>query len=275
MPRPQRDPDPDSLIGHFGAELRTYRNKAGLSMNQLAESLGCSPQWIGQVELAEKSPSEEFAIDLDTYFDSDGGFHRLWKSIKRATRRRVLLPGFPRYMELQREAALIRSFVAQLVPGLLQIEPYIRAVMNPSLSSDALDERVAARLEQQEILRREKPPHASFVLDEAVLHRPVGGPEVMREQLTRLAEFAESPHIQVRVLPFTSVTYAGLDGKFTLLRLGDGTEILYQEGPGIGQVIEESDTVTECAVRFDLVTGAALSRSESHKRIVKAVEDLR
>jgi hypothetical protein len=79
----------------------------------------------------------------------------------------------------------------------------------------------------------------------------------------------------VRVLPFSSVTYAGLDGPFIILRLCDGTEILYQEGPGIGQVIEDADTVTNCAVRFDLIMGEALSRSESHNRIVKAVEDLR
>jgi hypothetical protein len=177
-------------------------------------------------------------------------------------------------MGLQTEAVLIRSFEAQLVPGLLQTEGYARGVMNPALASEVLNERVAARLEHQELLHCEKPPHASFVLDEAVLHRPVGGPEVMREQLTRLAELVGSPHIQVRVLPFSAVTYAGLDGKFTLLRLGDGTEILYQEGPGIGQVIEESDTVTECAVRFDLVTGTALSRGESEKRIMEAVEDL-
>jgi transcriptional regulator with XRE-family HTH domain len=104
MPRPQRDPDPDSLIGHFGAELRTYRARADLSMNRLGEALGCSGQWIGQVELAEKPPSEQFAIDLDTYFESGGGFHRLWQSIKRASRRRVPLPGFPRYLELEAEA---------------------------------------------------------------------------------------------------------------------------------------------------------------------------
>jgi hypothetical protein len=146
--------------------------------------------------------------------------------------------------------------------------------MNPALAPDALDERVTARLERQAILHSGKPPHVSFVLDEAVLHRSAGGPEVMREQLARLADLAESAHVQVRILPFSAVTYAGLDGEFTLLRLGDGTEILYQEGPGIGQVIEESGMVTECAVRFDLVTGTALSHGESQKRIMKAVEDL-
>jgi transcriptional regulator with XRE-family HTH domain len=273
MPRPQYDPDPDSLIAHFGAELRTYRNKAGLSMQQLADELGYSAQWIGQVELG-KPPSEQFALDLDTYFKTDGTFHRLWKSIKRAGRRRALLPGFPKYLEFEAEAVLIRSFEAQLVPGLLQTERYARSMISAWPHPAPLEERVAARLERQAILQRETPPNAWFVLDEAVLHRPIGGPGVMRDQLKRLADLVESRHVQVRVVPFSSITFAGLDGKFTILRLPNGTEILYQEGPGFSQLIEDSDTVADCAVRFDLVMGEALPRGESHKMILRALEDL-
>ncbi|MCW2898986.1 MAG: hypothetical protein JWO67_1251 [Streptosporangiaceae bacterium] len=274
MPRTQRDLDPNSLVGYFGAELRTHRNKADLSMAQLGAALGCSGQWIGQVELAEKPPSEQFAIDLDTYFKTDGSFNRLWKAIKRAGRSQVLLPGFPAYMELEAQAVLIRSFVAQLVPGLLQTERYARGVMDPRLKPAMLEERVQARLEQQAVLCGEDPPNAWFVLDEAVLHRPVGGSEVMREQLGRLAELGESPHIQVRILPFSSVTFAGLDGKFTVLRLADGTEILYQEGPGFGQLIEDAGAVADCAARFDLVMGEALPRGASHQMILKRLEEL-
>jgi transcriptional regulator with XRE-family HTH domain len=74
VPRPQRDPDPRSLIGHFGAELRHLRTGADLSMNQLGDLLGCSGQWIGQVELGDATPSEEFSNDLDTYFQTGGSF---------------------------------------------------------------------------------------------------------------------------------------------------------------------------------------------------------
>ncbi|HEV7936303.1 MAG TPA: helix-turn-helix transcriptional regulator, partial [Actinomadura sp.] len=201
MPRPQRDLDPNSLVGYFGGELRTHRTKADLSMAQLGAALGCSGQWIGQVELAEKPPSEQFAIDLDTYFETDGSFHRLWKAIKRAGRSQVLLPGFPAYLELEAQAVLIRGFVAQLVPGLFQTEDYARAVMDPRLTPAALEERVATRIERQAILGRGEPPNAWYVLDEAVLHRLVGGQEVMRKQLTLLIELAMTSHIQIRILP--------------------------------------------------------------------------
>lgn len=273
MPRPPRDPEPDSLIGHFGAELRIYRMEAGLTMSQLGAALGCSPQWIGQVELGEQ-PSEAFAQDLDTFFKTGGSFHRLWKAIKRAKRARVLLPGFPKYLQAESKATLIRSFEPQLVPGLLQSERYARAVSTAGRNPSALEDWVAARLDrQQAILHGDCPPDAWFVLDEAVLHRPVGGADVMREQLKLLAGFAESRLTHVRVLPYSSVTYAALDGKFTILRLNDGSEVMYQEGPCFSQLIEDDDAVAEAGVRFDLVMGEALPRGESHRLILRALED--
>ena len=95
MPRQPRDPDPVSLVGFFASELARLRDEAGLSMAQLGELLGCSPQWIGQIEVEKKVSSEEFADDLDTFFKTDGLFHRLWRSIKRATNLVRLPPGFP------------------------------------------------------------------------------------------------------------------------------------------------------------------------------------
>jgi transcriptional regulator with XRE-family HTH domain len=274
VPRHPQDPDPVSLIAHFGSELRTLRDEAELSRPQLGEVLGYTGQWIGQVELTKSNPSEQFAIDLDTYFKTNGLFFRLWKSIRRATNRRVLLPGFPRYLELEAEAVLIRHFATQLIPGMLQTERYMRAIMDPAVTSAALEERIATRLERQAILQKENPPKTLFVLDEAVLRRTVGGPEVMAEQLTQLVEFAKMPMVEVRILPFSSVTYAGLDGSFVILQLSERQEILYQEGPGIGQVIDAPDAVADCAVRFDLVMGEALPRGESLKMIQRALEDL-
>ncbi|MBC6459027.1 helix-turn-helix domain-containing protein [Actinomadura sp. HBU206391] len=275
MPRPQRELDPDSLVGHFGAELRTYRNKADLSMARLATALGCSAQWIGQVELGEKPPSEEFAYDLDTYFKTCGNFHRLWEAIKRAGRCRVLLPGFPRYLELEAEAVSIRRFSTQAIPGLLQTEPYARAVMALGRLQPALDQRVAARMERQKVLLREQPPNALFVLEEAILHRPIGGSQIMCEQLETLAKFTEAGETQVRILPFASVTEAALDGAFTILSFGNDPDLVYVEAPGITQLIDDKDTVAECGVRFDLLMGEALPRAESTELIFKLLEEHR
>jgi hypothetical protein len=127
---------------------------------------------------------------------------------------------------------------------------------------------------QAAVFGRKTPAQAWFVLDEAVLHRLVGGREVMRAQLTRLRDLANSPNIHVRVLPFDSVTYAGLDGMFIILSLADGTEIAYHEGPSVSQLSQDPATVNEYRMRFDLVMGESYPRSESLKVITKTLENL-
>lgn len=269
----QRDQDP--LLETFADELRFRRESADLSRNKLAEALGCTPQWIGKIEAREKPPSEAFAQDLDTYFATDGMFHRQWEKIRKYRRNRVLLPGFPKFIELEAEATLVRAFAPQIVPGLLQTADYTRALMNPSQSPAAIDENVSARMERQAtVFDRESPAHGWFVLDEAVLHRFVGGRDVMRAQLVKLRDLAGSPNIHVRILPFESVTYAGLDGMFIILTLADGTEIAYHEGPSVNQLSQDPATVNEYRMRFDLVMGESYPRSESLRMITKTLENL-
>jgi hypothetical protein len=174
---------------------------------------------------------------------------------------------------LEAHAVFIRSFEVQLVPGLLQTEGYTRAVMNAAEPAATLDERVAGRMERQAILHQVTPPHALFVLDESVLHRPIGGPKVMHEQLAKVLDFATSTRVQIRVLPYSAVSYAAMDGAFTILGFERDPDLVYVEGPSISQLIEEKDMVMNCTVRFDLIMGEALSRAESTRVIIKAQED--
>jgi transcriptional regulator with XRE-family HTH domain len=258
----------------FGDEIRARRHEAGLSQVKLGEILGCTGQWICQVENGDKDPSREFALDLDTYFVTSGTFMRMTKEIKKLGRRLIHLSGFQAYLEAEAKAVFVGSFDSQLVPGLLQKESYARAVISMREGADTLEELVAARLERQEIFSRKNPARGLFVLDEAVLHRAVGGAEVMRQQLKWLEELASSTFIEVRILPFTSITYAGLEGSFVLLDLFDGSSLVYLEAPTLSQLTGSRDNVAECRVRFDLVMGEALPRTESLKMIRRVREAL-
>ena len=266
----------DPLIRTFGAVLRAHREAAGLSRPQLAEALGCNPGWIEKLETAQRPPSEATAIDVDTYFDTGAPrtFWTMWRQIKREGKHLAALPGFDRYTEFESEADTICKFDAQLVPGLLQTPAYTRAMWATRQTLDAIDEHVAARMERQEHLARHKNPRMWFVVDEAALRRPVGGPEVMREQLERLIEIATTNHrVQIRVLPFSSITYAGLDGSFTVLSLPGGVDVGYHESPEISYVIEDGSTVAEYRVRFDLVMGESLRNEESLAMIRKILKE--
>lgn len=215
----------DPLVRAFGAVLRSHREAAGLSRRELAEKLGCQPGWIEKLETAQKPPSEATAADLDVFFKTPArSFWVMWREIKRVGKHLVLPPGFSGFVEQEAKAVAVYGFEAQVIPGLLQKEAYARALMDAGQPSDELDDLVAARLTRQAIHGRAKPPRMWFVIDESALHRPIGGPEGLREQLTHLAEVAaDSSRVQVRVLPYESVTWAGLDGSFEILELPDGT----------------------------------------------------
>ncbi|MGH3389879.1 MAG: helix-turn-helix domain-containing protein [Actinomadura sp.] len=266
----------DPLLRNFGAVLRAHREAAGLSRPQLAEALGCKSGWIEKLETAQKPPSEATADDLDTYFDTGPArtFWTMWREIKREGKHLTAPPGFDKYTELEAEADAIRKFDAQLVPGLLQTPAYARAMWATRQTLDAVEDHVAARMERQEHLAHNKNPRMWFVLDEAALRRPVGGPKVMREQLEQLIEIATAnPRVEIRVLPFSSVTYAGLDGSFTVLSLPRAVDVAYHEGPEISQVIEDGSTVAEYRVRFDLVMGESFRTDESLAMIRKIMEE--
>jgi transcriptional regulator with XRE-family HTH domain len=256
----------DPMLRTFGAILRAYREAAGLSRPRLAQALGCQPGWIEKLETAQKPPSEATAEDLDVYFDTGvpRTFWTMWREIKREGKHLATPPGFDRFAALEAEADAIREFDAHLVPGLLQTPAYTRAMWATRQSLENAEDHVAARMERQERLTRNKNPRMWFVLDEAALRRPVGRPDVMCEQLERLIEIATTnPRVEVRVLPFSSVTYAGLDGSFTVLSLPRGMDVAYHEGPEVSQVIEDPPTVAEYRVRFDLVMGESLRNDES------------
>ncbi|TDE30919.1 helix-turn-helix transcriptional regulator [Actinomadura sp. 6K520] len=265
----------DPLLRTFGIVLRAFREEAGLSRPQLADALGCRPGWIEKLETAQKPPSEATADDLDVCFKTPKRmFWTMWREIKREGKHLAAPPGFSRYAEFEAVAQAMRFFEAQVIPGLLQTPAYAHAVMSYGLPVDALEERVSARMGRQEIISRHDAPRMWFVLDESALWRPVGGPVVMRDQLASLIEIATSnPRVEIRILPFSSITYAGLDGSFTVLSLPGGVDVAYHEGPEISQIVEDGTMISEFRVRFDLVMGESLPVSESLKMINRVMED--
>ncbi|MEU8346571.1 DUF5753 domain-containing protein [Spirillospora sp. NPDC048832] len=211
---------------------------------------------------------------MDVFFQTSArAFWHMWREIKREGKHLAAPPGFSRYTQIESGCVAMRSFKASTVPGLLQTPAYARAVMSSGLPSDALEDRVAARMARQELLTRDNAPRMWFVLDESALRRPVGGAKVINEQLTKLIETSTTnPRVEIRVLPFTSVTYAALDGSFFVLSLPGGVDVAYHEGPEISHLLEDGTIVAEYRVRFDLVMGESLRAGESLKMIQQIQE---
>ncbi|MFI6145839.1 Scr1 family TA system antitoxin-like transcriptional regulator [Streptomyces sp. NPDC051109] len=264
-----RDLDPSaSPLDYYGYELRRLREAAGLKQGQLGDIIYCTGSLIGQVECTKRVPTRDFSERLDAALGTDGTFSRLVGLVLRS----VLPTWFQPFAEMEARAAYISTYQAQLVYGLLQTSDYARAVLATGLP-DGLDDLLAARLDRQRILDRDKPPMAWVVLDEAALYRPIGGRETMRQQLAHLLSFRDRRWVRIQILPFSAGEHASLIGSFTAMRFEDDPDIVYSEDLISGHMTANPDTVKEAALRYAHLQAAALSVEESAALIIRVMEE--
>ncbi|MGW0933718.1 helix-turn-helix domain-containing protein [Streptomyces sp. NPDC002666] len=257
-----------SPLDYYGWELRRLREAADLNQAQLGEIIFCTGSLIGQIETTKKVPTRDFSERVDAALGTDGTFSRLMGLVLRSQ----LPTWFQPYAEMEAKAAYISTYQAQLVYGLLQTEGYARAVLATGMPDD-LDGLLAARMERQRILERERPPLAWAILDEAVLHRPIGGHAVMRAQLVRLLDFAAHRWMRIQVLPFSAGEHSSLAGSFNMLRFDDDPDVVYTEDLISGHMTASPDTVREGSLRYAHLQAAALSVEDSAALIARVMEE--
>jgi transcriptional regulator with XRE-family HTH domain len=265
----RRDPD-RSALALFAEELHATREKAGLSREDLAARLNYSASLVAMVEGLRRVPQADFAARCDAALDTPGTFARLQKRLRELPFPASFRP-FAAYEEI---ATVLRSFEHTLVPGLLQTRDYARAVVEiwPNITEDQLDDVVEARLARQAILDRANPPTLWAVIDEAVLHREVGGPRGMYDQLMHLADMSDRPNITLQVIPYSSGLHVGLNGSFVIADFDDAPPVAFLDTVTDGQTIEEPSTVAKVTFLFDTLRSEALSRKASKDLVIKVAE---
>lgn len=255
----------------LAAELRRARGAAGLSQSQLAEAITYSESLVAMVETGRRTPSKDFTSRCDDRLNTGGLLTRILTDL-------VSLEYSPEcfrpWIPLEQEATALHAYESQLVPGLLQTADYARAVLRsiPPTSDEELDQRVAARLERQQILHRKRPPLFISIIDEMVLRRPIGGTPVMHAQLLHLAEMDDRDLVRLQVVPQDVGMYAGLNGAFTLAAFGDDGEMVYLDGPVRGQVAESPADVAIIRRAWEELRCDALPRTRSIELIREVAE---
>ncbi|MGH3194043.1 MAG: helix-turn-helix domain-containing protein [Streptosporangiaceae bacterium] len=261
--------------GVFGAELRYYRTRAGLSQKDLAPRANVSHDVISKIETGERPPAEDFPSRLDAVpeLDTRGALARLWDHLKKGQKQRAY-GWFQEWADMEAEATVLRWYEPLIVPGLLQTEDYARAILSarPDGNLDDLDERVAARLARQAVLDRPDAPQLWCVLDEGVLHRAIGGSKIMRSQLYRLAEVAEHPKTTIQVIP-AGGAHAGLLGGFIIADLDGRPSMAYLETAAQGQITDSPSVTAHVALSFDRLRAEALPWAASRDLIRKVAEE--
>lgn len=256
----------------LGAALRQLRVDADQTREEVAVILGCSPTKITYIESGRNVPSKTDLIVLMQHYETPDKLGALEELRGEAGRRgwwaTARLPEWlATYVGLETEASAVRSFQLELIDGLLQTEGYARELhgLRGTLSPDALERRVAARLRRQERLTSSDPLQLSAVLSEAALQRCVRHPSVAVEQFQQLIAWAKLPNVDIRVLPFEVGLHRGMAGAFTLLSFPEGLlpDAGWQEHPLGGHVIDDQTDVAYLATLYDELRGQALDSGES------------
>ena len=215
-----------------GAQLRRLRTDMGLSREEAAEAIRASEWKIHRLENGQVGFKERDLVDLLALYgvtDPDEIDELLTMAREANTPGwwqhygDVLPQWFRTYVDLESAANLIRTYEGQFIPGLLQTDDYMRAVIHDTHleSSEELGRRVRLRMARQTLLTREHPPRLWAVVDEAALRRPVGGREVMRGQVERLLDATKLPNVTLQILPFAAGAHSAMVGAFSILRFAD------------------------------------------------------
>jgi len=264
------------LRRQLGAELRRLRERAQRTVAEVAADLGWSESKLSRIETANTSiRSADLQRLLGTYKVTDQENARLAAFANMARQRAwwegygdALLDPYKTWLGFEAEAKSIYTYDAIILPGLLQTNEYASAIIRAvsvGERADVVEQRVAVRMARQAVLTRVPPVELISVIDEAVLRRPVGGPDVMRRQLMRLLEVSEQPAITIQVLPFSVGAHRGIDGSFSILEFPTGLDdpLAYCDGMTGGVFRSKSDDLRRYWSSLEALRAVALGPAES------------
>ncbi|MFG2085480.1 helix-turn-helix transcriptional regulator [Spirillospora sp. NPDC048824] len=264
--------DPDNNPWHWLAvDLRIWRIERNLSQAQLAEILRVDNSTVSNYESGTSKVPESKTETLDQLWRTRGHFSRIRRYAESAHD-----PDW-RHQNVENEAkaSVIRAYESLWVPGLIQTEGYARAGFSSAgISSTEADELWEQRSARQAILNRPGPPQLYVLLDQAVIARRVGGPDVMRDQLARLLEVADWPHAMVRIIPWEAGAHMGQDGSFKLMTVR-ASDVVYIEAAIEGRLITDPAKVADVGLRWERIGARALPEPLTRRLIADQMETTR
>jgi transcriptional regulator with XRE-family HTH domain len=257
----------------LGALLRALRTERGLTVDQVATELLCSPSKVSRMETGQRGATARDVRDLcDLYGVTDpderarmarlaaeGKQQGWWQSYE--------LDYFATYVGLEEDATVTKNFQSTTVPGLLQTADYARAMHEsgvPEFAPERIEQIIRARLKRQQSLTKDSPLRLWAILDEPVLHRLVGGPHVMRDQLQQMVDAAQLPNVTIQVIPFSAGAHPAMESSFDILEFSAPTpSLVYVEGLIGNMYLERAQDLLRYEEVFERLCDISLSPQES------------
>ncbi|MEV0120839.1 helix-turn-helix transcriptional regulator [Streptomyces sp. NPDC050703] len=269
----------------LGQELRRLRELKGMTAEEVAERLLVSQSKISRLENGRRSISQRDVRDLCGVYEVDD--HRIVDSLMQMakdSRQQGWWHSFGDipysvYIGLETDAASLRVYDPQVVPGLLQTRAYAEALITgalPETTPTDIEKRVQVRMRRQErISAPENPLRLWTVLDESALRRVVGSRHLMRDQLEHLVEQSQLPHVTVQVIPFDMGAHPGLNGQYAILEFPDAADssVVYIEGVTSDLYLEKANDVQQYSVMYEHLRAQALNVDQSRQLIADIAKE--
>ncbi|WP_433340755.1 helix-turn-helix domain-containing protein [Streptomyces sp. CA-253872] len=257
---------------YAGDQVRLWRDGARVSRDALATEAGYSVDYVKSMEYGRRKPTTHLLQVADQMCGAHG---------KLLAATQFLAPEkYParsaQYMAAEAEAVAVFWYEVLLIPGLLQHESYVRALMAencPPLEDTEIESRVRARLDRQEAMKSRRATIYTFVIHEGALRSGIGGPDVMRRQLEHLLVLADLPHVSIQVVPHGRGNGIVLGGPFVLLDNPDHTRYAYIEGQSTSVLHSDADAVLPLVLKQTVINRHTLSATQTASYLGKVASE--
>lgn len=284
---PGRSQPPTARLRRLAAELLLLRKMAALTREDVAEQTGINKATLYRIETAKARPqARTLTTLLQLYEVDDTKRDELTVLLREANQQGWLqtfegeLPDrYSTFIGFESEARQILTYEALLIPGLLQTEDYARAVirgMLPEITDEAVENRVAARMQRQKILEGDQ-LRLWVVVDEAALKRSVGDPAILKAQMEHLKKAARRPNTTFQILPFDAGPHPALLGAFVILKFGDigAPDMVYIESEASDLFLDDEPSVERYNTTFEYLRATALSPAASVDFVNRVAQEIK
>ncbi|MYU54974.1 XRE family transcriptional regulator [Streptomyces kasugaensis] len=264
-----------SIPAFYGKELRWKREAAGLTLQATVKGSFYAVSYLSEIERGQRLMPLRLACHVDQLLKTDGYFERCCKDVQKA-RKGAHAGYFTEIAQLEGNAKEIESWNPLLIPGPLQLEPYIRTVIrasDPLATEELIAARVSARRERSWIHEDPKSPESWIVLHESILRQPILGHDEMAEQLAHIVDVAQQRRFITQILPCNAGAHPFMMGATWLFTFDDAPPLMYSEGMYSGQTVDDPGLVKDYAKAYGRLRATALSPEASLKMIGQAAEE--
>ncbi len=254
------EPELSDSLKTFGAVLKVLREEARLTQEEFAPRVQYSTHYVAKIEQGKRFPPRDLVERSEEVLGPTAG-RVLAAAARSLTRRAGLASWFRQWAGIEEEALSLYTYECRVVPGLLQPESYIRAIFErrlPPVTEEQLEREVAARLDRQQVITRRPNTAFSFVIEQAVLERNLGGDQVTRAVIDHLLDVSTRLNVEIQVMPLRQEDHCGVDGPLYLAETSEHRWVGYTEGQRSSNLITTPKDVSALLQRYGRLRSQAL-----------------